>query len=125
MNFFQKLFRQKSKPDSLPMPSWEAVVEMMYDRNLDGYTDALVQVIYSKDKTKRLIILQSEQGFFTYQLEAIYQYDPEEWQYIGYNKNALPAMWEPLHEMTGKSIFPNKEELLVALKTEPEYRLYF
>ena len=64
-------------------------------------------------------------GFFTYQLEAIYQYDPEEWQYIAHGKNVLPAMWESLHGITGKSVFENTDELLTEMKTEPEYQQYF
>lgn len=125
MNIFQKLFCQKSKPYIPPMPSWETIVEMMYDQNLGGYTDELVQAIYSKDKSKRYIILKDEKGFFTYQLEAIYPYDPDEWQYRAADQPALPATWEPFHGVTGKSIFENKEELLNEMKTEPEYQQYF
>ena len=32
MNIFAKLFKRKSKEETPPMPSWETVVEMMYDR---------------------------------------------------------------------------------------------
>ena len=34
-------------------------------------------------------------------------------------------MWEPLHAMSGKSIFEREEELLNEMKTEPEYQRYF
>ena len=125
MNILQKLFRKKPKPHIPPVPSWETIVEMMYGQNLSGYADELVQVIYSKDKSKRYVILKDVKGFYTYQLEAIYPYDPQEWQYIGSDENALPAMWEPLHAMSGKSIFEREEELLNEMKTEPEYQRYF
>jgi hypothetical protein len=125
MNIFQKYFRKKSKPDIPPMPSWERVVVMMYDRQLEGYAQELVQVIYSKDKSKRYVILKDEKGFFTYQLEAIYPYDPDEWQYRASDQTALPAMWEPFHAIAGKSIFENTEELLIEMKAEPEYQRYF
>lgn len=34
-------------------------------------------------------------------------------------------MWEPLRGIVGKSIFENVEELLNAMKEEPEYKQYF
>ena len=99
MNIFRKLFQSNAKHDVPAVPAWETIVEMMYDQHLDVYTDKVIQVIYSKDKSKRYVILQDENGFLTYQLEAIYQYDPDEWQYIASNKNALPAMWVPCEKL--------------------------
>lgn len=124
MNRFHTLFRKRTKSDVLPMLEWEEIVNMMYDQHLDGYADELVQVIYSKDRSKRYVILKNDEGVFTYQLEAICQYDHEEWKYLASNKDVLPAMWEP-HGITGKSIFINAEELLKELKSEPEYQRYF
>ncbi len=34
-----------------PSPSWETVVEMMYDKHLDAFSDEVVKVIYSKDRS--------------------------------------------------------------------------
>ena len=61
----------------------------------------------------------------TTQLEAIYQYDENEWKYIRSHDNALPAMWEPFRGIVGKSVFENIDELLKELKAEPEYKHYF
>ena len=98
--------------------------EIIFDDEIrldTGWVDFISSTtgISSKSKEYR------RKGFYTYQLEAIYPYDPQEWQYIGSDKNALPAMWEPLHAMTGKSIFQSEEELLNEMKTEPEYQHYF
>ena len=87
------------------------------------FTEVL-QVIYSKDRSMRYVILQAE-NCFTYQLEAIYPYDPQEWQYIASNQGALPAMWEPFHGMLGKSLFDDMDGLLQELRAEPEYQRYF
>lgn len=125
MNIFYKIFCPKAKRNVPVIPAWEAVVEMMYDKHLDGYADEVVQVIYSKDKSKRYVILKDDKGFFTYQLEAIYQYDWDEWKYVASNNDILPAMWEPFHGIVGKSLFENTIELLQELKTEPEYQQYF
>lgn len=114
------LFRKPKKTNALEIPSWETVVELMHDKHLPN---ELVRVLYSKDNAQRFVILQSRQGFFTYQLEKLCQYDSEEWQYIGQNKNALPAMWEP--EGSSKSIFETLDQLLTELKTHPSYQQHF
>ena len=121
MSFLTKLFKKKSKEETPTIPSWETVVEMMYDKHLDAFFDEVVKVIYSKDRSMRYVVLKDEKVFFTYQLEAIYQYDEDEWKY----DNALPAMWEPFRGIVGKSVFENMDELLKELKAEPEYKSYF
>lgn len=125
MKFFQKLFQKKKAPQIPPTPSWEAVVEMMHDKYLDVFSDEVVQVIYSKDRSMRYVVLKNEAGLLTYQLEAIYQYDEDEWKYIWSDNDALPAMWEPYKGIYGKSLFKNTDDLLKELKSEPEYLLYF
>ena len=125
MSFFTKLFKKKRALEMPPMPSWETVVKMMYDKSLDAFSDEVVKVIYSKDCSMRYVVLKDEKGFFTYQLEAIYQYDKDEWSYICSHDNALPAMWEPFRGIGGKSVFENTDELLKELKAEPEYKSFF
>ena len=125
MNIFNWLFRKKPNRDIPPMPSWGSIVEMMRDKYLDVFADEVVDVIYSKDSSMRYVILKDKNGLFTYQLEALYQYVEDEWQYICSHDNALPAMWEPFRGVVGKSVFENKNELLKELKAEPEYKQYF
>ena len=125
MNFFKRLF-QNEKPKEFPaMPPWAELVEMMYDKSLDAFVDEVVRVVYSADNTMRYVVLKDEKGLFTYQLEAIYQFDADEWKYICSNNVALPAMWEPFSGIVGKSFFENEEELLKEMKEEPEYKQYF
>lgn len=125
MNLFNWIFRRKPKQDIPPLPSWEIIVEMMRDKYLDAFANEVVDVIYSKDCSMRYVILKDENGLFTYQLEAIYQYDEDEWKYICSHNNALPAMWEPFRGIVGKSVFENTKELLKELRAEPEYKQYF
>ena len=125
MNFFKRLF-QNEKPKEFPaMPPWAELIEMMYDKSLDAFVDEVVRVVYSADNTMRYVVLKDEKGLFTYQLEAIYQFDADEWKYICSNNVALPAMWEPFRGIVGKSFFENEEELLKEMKEEPEYKQYF
>jgi hypothetical protein len=98
---------------------------MMYDQHLDTFADEVTEVIYSTNRSMRYVILKDEKGFFTYQLEAIYQYDADEWVYISSNDHALPAMWEPYKGILEKSFFEREEDLLKELKSEPEYKQYF
>ena len=125
MKFFLNLFKKKQAVPVPPTPSWEAVVEMMHDKYLDAFSDEVIQVIYSKDRSMRYVILKDERGLLTYQLEAIYQYDGDEWKYFCSNNDALPAMWEPYKGIYGKSLFESLDDLLKELKSEPEYLLYF
>ena len=125
MNFLTKLFKKKPVVEIPPRPSWETVVEMMYDKHLDAFSDEVVKVIYSKDRSMRYVVLKDEKGFFTYRLETIYQYDEDEWKYICSYNNSLPAMWEPFRGIVGKSFFENMDELLKELSAEPEYKSYF
>ncbi|MGM9601924.1 MAG: hypothetical protein ACI3W5_10155 [Faecousia sp.] len=129
MNFFKRLFR-KEKPKEVPaMPPWAKIVEMMYDKNLT-FDNEVVRVVYSADKTMRYVILRDEKGFFTYQLEALLPFYEDEWKYFHAfhsDKDALPAMWEPvtIRGIAWKSVFENEEQLLKELLEEPEYKHYF
>ena len=120
------LFRAEADVKPIPTrPDWDAVVKVMYDTGLDAFGDEVVKVIYSKDKSMRYVILKDEQSIFTYQLEAIYQYDDEEWQYICDSNEALPAMWEPHSNGWCGSRFNKIDDLMKALIYEPEYKRFF
>ena len=125
MNFFKRLFQNEKPKEISAMPPWVEIVKMMYDKSLDAFVDEVVRVVYSADNTMRYVVLKDEKGLFTYQLEAIYQFDADEWKYICSNNVALPAMWEPFRGIVGKSFFENEEELLKEMKEEPEYKQYF
>jgi len=125
MNFFTKWFKRNLKPSTSPMPTHETLVEMMYDKHLDAFSDEVVRVIYSRDRSMRYVVLKDGKGRFTYQLEEIYQYEEDEWKYLGAQDHGLPAMWEPFRGMVGKSIFENMDELLKEMKMEAEYKRYF
>lgn len=107
------------------MPSWDKIVELLYDKNLDSFCDEVINVLYSKDKSMRYVVLKDEKDIFTYQLEAIYQFDEDEWKYICSNDDALPAMWESYLGYVGSSLFANEGDLMKDLKSQPEYKQYF
>ena len=71
MNPLKKLFRNDKPKETPPMPEWDTIVDMMYDVGLGGFIDEVTNVIYSKDRSKRYVVLKGENGLFTYRLEAI------------------------------------------------------
>lgn len=125
MNPLKKILLRDKPKETPPMPPWDTIVDMMYDKCLDNFIDEVIMVIYSKDRSMRYVVLKGENGLFTYRLEAICQYDEDEWKYISSHESALPAMWKPLCGADTKSVFENTDELLKEIKSEPEYRRYF
>ncbi len=123
---FKKLLKNRAETSDIPpVPSWDRIVAALYDKQLDSFCDEVIKVIYSKDRAMRYVVLKSEKGFLTYQLEAIYQFDRDEWKYICINNDALPAMWEPFRGIEGKSVFSCIDDLEREMKAEPEYKRYF
>ena len=125
MRFLQLLFRRKTTANIPPMPPWENIVELMYDRALDFGSAEVVTVIYSADRSMRYVILKNEKNLFYWQLEKISPYDEEEWKYISSDEGTLPAMWTQVGRLGRQSFFKHIEDLLKELKTEPEYLQYF
>ncbi len=118
----KKLFRKlrKEKRVAPKMPEWNEIVEMLYDKSLNGFDDEVVKVIYSKDKAMRYIVLKNDKGFFSYRHEKIYQLDKEEWTYRS-SYDLTPAFWQEI-DNGGKSIFTSLEDALKELEQEAEYK---
>ena len=117
-------FRKRTARHIAPMPYWEEIVPMMYDKGLDCWSDEIVRVVYNPEHSKRFIIMKSEHGYYKYVYEIPHQFDEEEWMYIGSQLGALPAMWEPVGDNC-VSLFSGMEEALEAIKALPEYKLHF
>lgn len=109
---------------ALPFPSWDEIVEHMQDKQLSGFAHKIVKVIYSKDRLRRIILLQSENGFFTPQFERLYVWDEDEWFYFG-KDNIYPAFWQLEESFFQKSIYASEEIALNEIKQTPEYKTYF
>ena len=104
------------------MSEWNEIVEMLYDKNLDFLDSTVEKVIYSKDKSKRYVVLKSDKGFFSYRLEKIYKFDDEEWSYRC-SFDLTPAFWQEI-DNGSKSIFPTLEGALSELEQEAEYKFF-
>ena len=106
------------------MPPWDAIVEIMNGKQL-GFADEVLNVVYSKDRTVRYVVLKDARGLLCYLFESICPFDEEEWKYTYVDGTTLPAMWMPLGGTGGHSLFETEEELLREIIAEPEYKLYF
>ncbi len=124
-DFLKRIFKKSTISEYKPMPEWQDIVEMMYDRNLDSFQGKIIKVLYSKDKTARCVVLKDKTGTFRYCFEILYQFDQDEWEYICNKKDAFPAMWiEPNGEKT-VSIFDTEESVMRELLCDPYYKIHF
>lgn len=124
MNWIKKrFFNRKTSNRYQQKPSYEELVEQLYDKELD-YIDEVVRVIYSKDKSMRYVITKNTQDILKYQLEKVYQNDEEDLLYIGINEKVVWGYWMP-NGSSDASFFNNIDDLMKAIKWEPTYIEYF
>ena len=126
MKWLKSIFKKK-KVNITPMPPYDEIVKSLYDKELN-YPDSIkiCQVIYSKDKSKRFVVLKSNKGFFKYTYEEVCVYDERVWTSLfSYIENTKPGWWEPKDRSFAYSFFGTEEEALEALKRETEYKQFF
>ncbi|MBE6639641.1 MAG: GNAT family N-acetyltransferase [Ruminococcaceae bacterium] len=114
---------EKDNPTSIP--PWDEIVSYMYDKELSGFSDRIVKVMYSKDGSRRIIVLKSERGFYITTVEIIRVFDEDEWQYFCKDDNAYPAWWETDWKFKTKSFYDSPENALKGLLDDPEIKALF
>ena len=126
MRILKKLFRRKTAPAAV-IPPWEEIVEHLQGKQLTFYDETVVRVITSKDRSKRILITKSENGFFKAIYEEIRVSDEEEWTYFCNDKcNRYPAWWEPVSAtINTTSFYGTEEEAMHCAFESIEYRTYF
>lgn len=123
--FLKKFFKSEKENECSPIPLIEEIVDVLYDKNLSFSDYEVIKVIYSRDKTKRFILLKSIKGFYKYTYEEICVLDEEEWVMCCNFPNAYPAHWEPKDKSYGYSFFGTENEAFLSMKQEYEYIQYF
>lgn len=126
MKWIKSIFKKK-KVEIPSMPPYDEIVKSLYDKELN-YPDSLkiCQVIYSKDKSKRFVVLKSDKGFFKYTYEEVCVFDELDWTSLfAYIENIKLGWWEPKDRSFAYSFFGTEEEALQALKCETEYKQFF
>ena len=126
MSIFSSFFKRKQPQIATPIPPWEEIVEHMQGKGLSGFSDSVATVIYSKDRSKRIIILQSENGYFKTIYEEIRVFDEDEWVYFCNDPGAYPAWWEPTaSSINTKSFYASETDALKEIMSSFEYKAYF
>ena len=119
MKLFMSLLNKKSKKKIIILPSWAEIVDIMHDKGLSYSDDVKIEmVIYSVDKEKRFIILNSNKGCFKYNYEILRPFDEDELQWMG--EDVLPAFWAPIDDARC-SLYGTLSEAIQELKSEPEF----
>ena len=120
------LFRKKSSNPMPSIPDWDEIVEYMQGKELNAYSDAFVDVLYSRERSKRIVILQSEKGYYKVVYEEIQVFDEDEWVYFCDDPNRYPAWWAPVSSsINTKSFYGTMKEALKEIKCSYEYLTYF
>ena len=121
MSVFKK--KAKSLP---PMPAWEEIVAHMQGESLSGYADTVVRVISSRDLSKRILVLKSENGYFKTVYEEICVCDEELWICICNDPDACPAWWQPVNSSINRgSFYGSEEEAVREVEMSREYATFF
>ena len=126
MKWLKSIFKKK-KVDIAPMPPYDEIVKSLYDKELN-YPDSIkiCQVIYSKDKSKRFVVLKSNKGFFKYTYEEVCVFDELDWtSHFCYIENIKPGWWESKNSSFAYSFFGTEKEAMIALKSESIFKQYF
>ena len=126
MSLLGKLFPKKHAIAHREMPSWEEIVAHMQGKELSFFADTIVRVINSKDHAKRVIILQSDHGYYKTVYEEIRVLDEDEWNYFCNDPDRYPAYWEPVDSsINTKSFYGTEEDAIKAITESHEYEMYF
>ncbi len=118
------VFKKKRLPSQLP--PWEEIVEIMYGQQLTDFAGRVVEILYSGDRTRRVMLLRNKKGKFFYNFERIEAYELEDWQYyLKNNPNTLPAMWVYMDGGENAALYDTEDEAARALAAEPLFLKYF
>ena len=120
------LFRKKATTPLPPIPTWDEIVDHMQGKELKYFDHCVVDVLYSKDRSRRIVFLQSENVYFKAVYEEIRVFDEDEWVYFCNDPDRYPAWWEPVNSsINTKSFYGTKEEALNEVKYSYEYINFF
>ena len=126
MSLLDKLFPKKQPVFRREMPTWEEILNHMQGEEPAFYADAVVRIFLSKDRAKRIIILQSDHGYYKTVYEEIRVWDEDEWNYFCNDPDRYPAWWEPVtSSINSKSFYGTEDDAIKAITESHEYEMYF
>lgn len=126
MSLLDKLFPKKQPVFRRKMPTWEEILDHMQGKEPAFFADAVVRIILSNDRSKRIIILQSDHGYYKAVYEEIRVWDEDEWNYFCNDPDWYPAWWEPAtSSINSKSFYGTEDDAIKAVTNSHEYKMHF
>lgn len=125
MKLFKKLSKRKKEKDqiggaSVALKSRDEIVGEMYGKDEDCVDGKVLKVIYSSDKSKRVIFYLSDKGYVSYIFENLHIFDEEEILYF-----SRVNYWDLSGSGRNKSLYATLEEAMKQVIYEPEFKAYF
>ena len=112
------LFLDKNDHDTA-LPTDKEAAAYLRDKQL-SFSDGVAEVRYSEDGMARVVILESEHGFFTSCLQEIFFFDEDE---LNYFPDKYPAWWHTVAD--GSGLYGTKEIALREIMAHPKYKARF
>lgn len=126
MSLLKKFFSMKQPIYRREMPTWEEIVDHMQDKELSCFADTIVRIILSKDRAKRIIIFQSDHGYYKTAYEEIRILDEDEWNFFCNTPDRYPAYWGRVaSSINSKSFYGTEDDAVAAIADSHEYKTYF
>ena len=126
MSLLDRISPKKQPSHQRKMPTWEEIVNHMQNKELSFFADTVVRVISSKDRAKRVILMQSDHGYYKVVYERICVMDEDEWNYFCNDPDKYPAWWEPVvSSINSKSFYGTEDDAINAVIESHEYKTYF
>lgn len=123
MSIFEKYFSRRRAEDA-PKSPWEQTIEDMLDKDLDCF-DGVVEALYSKDNTRRFVILQGEDGRFRYEYQELRPYTKEEREFFAQAGRPADAYWSIDCTRSECLGWPTREDAQREMQNEKEYKKFF
>lgn len=126
MSLLDRLFPKKQPVCHCEIPTWDEIVEHMQGEELTCFADTIVRIFLSKDRTKRIIILQSDHGYYKTVYEEVRVWDEDEWNYFYNDPDRYPAYWELAEaSINNKSFYGTEEDAMKSVADSYEYKKCF
>ena len=95
MSILHRIFRNRPSASPQSMPTIEEIIEQMQNRELPDVPADHLHILTARDRTRRIIIRQSNSGYYTICYEQLCLRDEEELKHLSHLPHILPACGSP------------------------------
>lgn len=123
MSFLDKFFARR-RAEGAPKAPWELTIESMIDKDLDCF-EGVVEALYSKDNTRRYVILQGADGLYRYEYQELRPYSKEEREFFAQMGRDAEAYWTIDCTRDDQPGWPTREDVQRQMEKETVYKKHF